>query len=187
MVRLEEIKLKEHWQKYYDLVCRENPYWKENYVVSCMMQSKEPLQQGNLTDFQFFCITRAGAKQYLLLDGEKAVTLVWVIDRNGTTKDIGFSTAKEEQRKGYATLAVSLIERILFADPTVAFLSMVDMSENGVTSKIAEKRGYMFSPLEGIYLKVNPNLTREQVIATLTADCGKGGIGKVKASVNHIE
>lgn len=147
-----------------------NPNWKESYQMGCFLLEIPVPKQGSLSDYDYFKRMRRTQKQqeqassedYLLLDKNHAVSSIHVIMRNRNIADLSFFTAPSERRKGYASKAVALIENKLFQNPELLFTTMFDMTQTGVTTKLALKSGYVFDEDAKLFVKANPNIDLEK-------------------------
>ncbi len=134
--------------------------WK--YLLRCKLQNITPVEQGELSDFEYFLITNPFRKKekseyfYLLINNNPVTLLKTMEDENGII-ELDLSTASKYMGKGYATMAVSLVEPILFQNPNIQGLKMIDLSNYGQTSKIAVKLGYHHVSEGDFFFKENPN------------------------------
>ena len=98
-----------------------------------------------------------GINNYYLVVNDIPVTLISSRERyNSDDIELAFSTNKRYLRRGYATMAVKLMEEELFKDDNVRYIVMVDVSAYGQTTKIANKLGYIQNE-NYEYYKKNPN------------------------------
>lgn len=138
----------------------------EGYLLRCKLKNIIPIEQGDLSDFEYFFITHPFEKRkekeyfYLLVNNNPVTCLKTKEDENGII-EINLETAEQYMRNGYATTAVSLVEQFLFQNPNVRGLKMVDVSDFKQTSKIAIKLGYLYVSEEDFFFKENPNFKLE--------------------------
>lgn len=124
--------------------------WKEKYRKRCKLDGIKPLEQGILSDYEYFKQTHPDYQNkennihyFLVVNGEP-VTKVFLRKDLLDLVDITLSTPTIYSRKGYATKSVELIEELLFSKENVKGLKLIDMflTENA-TSKIAKKCGFV--------------------------------------------
>lgn len=164
MFILQKIDSEEAYKLYYEFVKSANPTWKKSYALECIFLKQTKLEQNEMSDYEYFLKTRNDLNnKYLLLWKNKPVCLIMISRRNETTKDISFSTLPQYQKKGFATQAVKMVEKLLFQKNDVLFTTIVDMNPNHISSKIAENLGYEYVEDGGFYLKANPNLELEEI------------------------
>lgn len=141
-----------------------NPDWKINLIKSCFRQKIIAPKQGNMSDFEYFktLINLIESKDYakhddyfLLLD-RKPIALLYVMYRSLDTVDLSVFVAPAYQHQGYATEATKLIETELFLNQKMKRITIMDKTENKVSSKIAEKLGYTYIKEKDYFQKDNP-------------------------------
>lgn len=164
MFILQRIDNEKAYKLYYKFVKEANPEWKKSYALECLLLKQNIIEQNNMSDYEYFLKTRVDlSNKYLLLWNNLPVCLIMISERNNTTKDISFSTLPKYQRKGFATQAVKMIEKVLFQKEDVLFTSIVDMNPKHISGKIAENLGYEYLEDGGFYLKANPNLNIQEI------------------------
>ena len=139
--------------------------WKRRYQLSYIFKNISIIKQGDLSDFEYFKITRnqkapfeLTSKKYLLLLNGNPVTSIYVIERSKNISDITVATLPKYQRKGYAKKAIKMVEEKIFANPDILFTTITDITKEKISSKIATDLGYILFEETNIFVKSNPNL-----------------------------
>jgi len=142
--------------------------WKSGYLTECLLRGMKPLTQGTLSDFEFFKAIHAQERpgdlpscEYILCDKGTPVTLINAISGSGRV-DLTVTTLPKFQRKGYATAAIHMVEKDIFADLNNLFTTITDITTEKISSKIAVKLGYVYYEKTGIYIKGNPHINFEE-------------------------
>lgn len=149
----------------YDFVREINPTWKISYRLSLAQRGASCPAQNDLTDFEYFLLLRRleksceryPADHYLFYVGKTPVTSLYVMRIDPHIVNISFMTIPKHQRKGYATEAVKLLENTLFKDLEIGFIQITDMTEKGISGRIARKLRYIYQG-DNNYIKPNPIL-----------------------------
>ena len=136
--------------------------WKELYKNQCELYNNEPLEQGELDDYEYYKKTHPYTRnnenyiQYFLVVNEEPVTMV-VLKKDITDLiEITLTTSKRYLRQGYATKSVELIEELMFSKENIRGLKLIDFFSRGnATSKIARKFGFN-EIRNGEFIKLNP-------------------------------
>ena len=144
--------------------------WKEKYKIRCKIDGIEPLEQGMLSDYEYFKQTypdyqntENNTHYFLVVNGEPVTKVVLRKDLLDLV-DITFSTPTIYSRKGYATKSVELIEKLLFSKENVRGLKFIDLfSTENATSKIAKKLGFVQVEYN-TFIKYNPRYQPEKTI-----------------------
>lgn len=144
--------------------------WKEKYKIRCKIDGIEPLEQGMLSDYEYFKQTypdyqntENNTHYFLVVNGEPVTKVVLRKDLLDLV-DITFSTPTIYSRKGYATKSVELIEQLLFSKENVRGLKLIDLfSTKNATSKIAEKLGFV-QERENTFIKYNSRYQPKKTI-----------------------
>ena len=139
--------------------------WKKRYQLSCILKGIPIIKQNNLSDFEYFKITRKqklpfelANKEYLLLLNGKPVSCVYTIQKNEKIVDITVLTLPKYRHKGYAKKAIQLVEEKIFANLNIFFTTITDITKEKISSKIATSLGYTYDENIDIFIKLNPSL-----------------------------
>ena len=139
--------------------------WKKRYQLSCIFKNIPVIKQGNLSDFEYFKVTKKqrepfelANKEYLLLINGTPVSSVYMIHKNEKIVDITVTTLPKYRRKGYAKKAIQLAEEKIFANPNVFFATITDITKEKISSKIAIALGYTYHEETNTFVKANPIL-----------------------------
>lgn len=139
--------------------------WKRRYQLSCILKGIPIIKQGELSDFEYFKITRnqnapyeLANKKYLLLLNGIPVSSIYTIERNKHIIDITVTTLPKYRQKGYAKKAIQLTEEKIFANPNVFFTTITDITKEKISSKIAIALGYIYHEETSTFVKANPTL-----------------------------
>ena len=162
----------ESYQLYYSYIKHNDNNWKINLGLSCMALHQTPPKQDNLSDYEYFKQLYQVQKQnelvptqnYILVVNGIPVTSVGIMMRHPHIADISYTTATKYRRRGYATQAVSLVEQRLFQNPDILFTTILDISLDNISSKIALKLGYTYDEDTNYFIKANPNIDLEALI-----------------------
>lgn len=157
--------------------------WKEKYIIRCKVDGIEPLEQGMLSDYEYFKQTypdyqntENNTHYFLVVNGEPVTKVVLRKDLLDLV-DITFSTPPIYSRKGYATKSVELVEKLLFSEESkenVKGLKLIDLFLTGnATSKIAQKLGFV-QVENDTFIKYNPKY--QQIIETIGNEKKEGEI-----------
>lgn len=139
--------------------------WKKRYQLSCPLKNIPIIKQGNLSDYEYFKATEKqkapfelANKEYLLLINDIPVSSVYVIHKNEKIVDITVTTLAKYRRKGYAQMAIQLVEEKIFANPNIFFATITDITKEKISSKIATALGYTYHEETNTFIKANPIL-----------------------------
>ena len=139
--------------------------WKKRYQLSCILKDIPIIKQNNLSDFEYFKITKKkktpfelANKEYLLLLNGKPVSCVYTIQKNEKIVDITVLTLPKYRHKGYAKKAIQLVEEKIFANPNIFFTTITDITQEKISSKIATSLEYTYDENIDIFIKLNPSL-----------------------------
>lgn len=165
----------EGYQLYYSYIKHNDHNWKINLGLSCMVLGQIPPIQNNLSDYEYFKQLYRFQKQnqlvpmenYILVVNGIPVTSVGIMMRSPHIADISYTTAVRYRRRGYATQAVSLVEQQLFCNPNILFTTILDLSLDNVSSKIALKLGYTYNEETNYFIKANPNVNLEELVQNI--------------------
>ncbi len=162
----------ESYKLLYAFTKENNPMWKHNFLESFKLLKLNPIKQGNMSEFEYFKTLHKiqkqaeiiPSKEYFLIANGIAVVSIQVMMRNQNIADISFGTDHKYRKKGYATIALKMIEQMLFRNPTILFTTIMDYTPNKITSKIALKSGYEFNEDTNYFIKANPNINLEDLM-----------------------
>ena len=142
--------------------------WKKRYQLSCLLKNIPIIKQGNLSDYEYFKATEKqkapfelANKEYLLLINDIPVSSVYVIHKNEKIVDITVTTLAKYRRKGYAQMAIQLVEEKIFANPNISgqiLIGDTDITKEKISSKIATALGYTYHEETNTFIKANPIL-----------------------------
>ena len=139
--------------------------WKKRYQLSCILKNIPVIKQGNLSDFEYFKVTKKqrasfelASKEYLLLLNGIPVSSIYIILKNERIADITVTTLPKYRKKGYAQKAIQLAEEKIFANPNVFFTTITDITKEKISSKIAIALGYAYHEETNTFIKANPIL-----------------------------
>ncbi len=163
----------ESYKLLYAFTKKNNTEWKQQFLMSSLLQGLIPLKQGNLSDYEYFKKFHKWLKEhedfpsqdYMLMENNIPITSIYIIMRTNNIADISFITDKNHLRKGYATKALTMIEQILFQNTEIMFTTILDLTPNKITSKIALKSGYFYNEDTKYFIKANPNINLEEQMA----------------------
>lgn len=99
----------------------------------------------------------------LMMNGLPIVN-VSIMMRNSNIADITLATNRKQQRKGYGTQAIKMIEQMLFKNPNILFITLKDFTKERIASKIALKSGYNYDEKTNLFIKANPNINLEDLM-----------------------
>lgn len=97
---------------------------------------------------------------YLFGVGTKIVGTVYVMQADQHTANISCIIQQKYRKKGYGTIAIKEMEKLLFQNPEIYYAMLSDISNlthHTITPKIAESLGY--KKWKSHYIKENPNIT----------------------------
>lgn len=141
--------------------------WKKRYQLSCILKNIPVIKQGNLSDFEYFKVTKKqraffelANKEYLLLINSTPVSSIYIIPKNERIVDITVTTLPKYRKKGYAKKAIQLAEEKIFANPNVFFATITDITKEKISSKIAIDLGYTYHEETNTFIKANPILEK---------------------------
>lgn len=162
----------ESYKLLYTFTKNNNPNWKENYLMSFLIQGIELIKQGTMTDYDYFKKLQEiekryktiPSKEYMVILNDIPVVSICITMRNEHIADISFGTDKDHRNKGYTTQALNMIEQMLFQNPNIQFTTIMDYTPDKITSKIALKSGYTFNEDTNYFIKANPNINLENLI-----------------------
>lgn len=139
--------------------------WKKRYQLSCILKNIPIIKQGNLSDFEYFKVTKnqkasfeSANKEYLLLLNGNPVSCIYTIQKVENIIDITVTTLPKYRKKGYAKKGVQLAEEKIFANPNVFFTTITDITKEKISSKIAIALGYVYHEETNTFIKANPIL-----------------------------
>ena len=152
--------------------------WKKRYQLSCILKNIPIIKQGNLSDFEYFKVTKkqkasfeSANKEYLLLLNGNPVSCIYTIQKVENIIDITVTTLPKYRKKGYAKKGVQLAEEKIFANPNVFFTTITDITKEkicaiemsgqvggNISSKIAIALGYAYHEETNTFIKANPIL-----------------------------
>ena len=145
--------------------------WKTKAMLDAMSMGFFLPPQGYMTDFEYFMLIEKKKLNmfailqetfYLVVD-DIPVSSIIIMYTGDKKADISFETLKEYRHQGYATMALNLAEEYLFQKEDIFFTTMTDISDNGYTTQIALKNGYIPIDNQGHFVKNNPNISLEQI------------------------
>lgn len=142
-----------------------NASWKEAYRKKCIFSKQPFIEQGGLSDFDYYVKINMQNRQneeiknihqgiyYLLVDGIP-VTRATIMPKGEGNLDISYVTASSYTGKGYATKMVDILTNKFFEDETIFSAIIVPFVPESIP--IAERNGYHLTA-ENWYQKENPN------------------------------
>lgn len=151
----------------YQFITKINNNWKQNYKIGCILKNQKPLLQSNLSDFEYFKLTRqkdTKVQKYMLIKNNKPVCSIDAIYHNADIVNLVFVTLPEYRHLGYATMAVKMLEAKLFTT-SIKFLTITDITQKRISTKIAIKLGYIYNEEQGVFIKPNPNIKWEEYLS----------------------
>ena len=148
-----------------------NPNWKLNLIKSCYRQRIVIPKQGSLSDFEYFKLLtelsesndHARHDEYFLLLDRKPIARLYIMYRTLDSVDLSFFVIPAYQHQGYATEATKLIETELFNNQNIKSITIMDKTDNKVSSKIATSLGYEYIEENDYFIKRNPNIKEQGV------------------------
>ena len=147
----------------YMILLKNGRDWKEAYRRSKILLGENIIEQGNMDDFEYYKTIFKAGYQYYLIDDEENVIGRAQISSRGDMIDIQYIKIENDvQHKGYGKKMIELMEQELFQDSKVSGICMEDVSQNGETSAIAIKLGYVVNSKHDIY-KANPNYKEPEI------------------------
>lgn len=159
----------ESYKLLYTFTKENNPMWKQVFLKSVC---KEKINLETLSDFEYFKLLyntqktyeSVLSKNYMLIINGKPLVNIYIMMRTSNIADISFITHRNHRKKGFATIALNMIEQMLFCNPNILFTTIMDLTPNKITSKIALKSGYTFNEDTNYFIKANPNINLEDLI-----------------------
>ena len=152
-----------------------NNEWKKRYQMNCYLRNITPLSQDHLTEFEYFKQTKKqllpfefSKQKYLLLVSNNPVTSIYTITKGNQIVDITITTLPDYQNKGYAKKAIQLVEEKVFTNPNILYTSMVDITKERITSRIAIALGYIYHEETNTFVKANPNLEKSLINCSMS-------------------
>lgn len=145
---MEDVKLikptKEIAQKLDYMICKKNNLdWKRGYLRSCLFFGEKPIEQGSLSDQEYYFLVKKPAFEYYLLKNGEVVGRANLSKRAEDFIDIQYVSIEEEYRgKGYGTKFIELLEKEIAKDSSVQGIFIEDASANAQTAAIARKLNY---------------------------------------------
>lgn len=99
--------------------------------------------------------------------GNNPVCSIQAVKKNPNLVTINYFCNPKYRQKGYATMALQMLEKIVFQDHNIYFTSLTDMSKNNVTTHMALKNGYIYDTSTNTFCKINPNLSERDITSLI--------------------
>ena len=137
--------------------------WKNIYKRNCLLLKYDFIEQGSMSDFEYFKVTRERPKfdYYVIKDGIPIGGAEINRCSDGYT-DIAYARIEEGYRGcGYGERLIAYVTDELLKDNSIKGVMMDDVSVGRLTSKIGIKLGFYFVD-DYLLLKENNNYVKKK-------------------------